>query len=155
MENRLLPASDYAIGNPPDLSTWNCDGGYTSSAYRTRFTESSITWGDFIVAPDQLHLWFWTSSQVCYCFKFEIVDFPVDANAPVMHTSESGAVVLFGHEDSFTFCRFNGAVDSPTCTVHKLYTPVPVNLSQHVLVDDHLGIVYICSEDTISAVYYA
>ena len=152
----LVPASDLIEGSSTsELSTLSSEGAYTSCAYRMYFDYIRSNVG----SPGMLNLSFWASPENHHLFRFV----PPSFSAVLRYRNESGAVYLFKFEDMdyYSLYRFHADTVPPTCTEHHLFLPTVLfprlraAARLQVLVDEHLGIVYVCSKEDISAVFYA
>ncbi len=153
----LVPASDLIEGSSTsDLSTLSSEGAYKSCAYRM-FLRLVYVCSD-IGSPKKLTLPFWVSPETHHLFNFV----PPSFSIMLRYQNESGAVCLFNFEDMdyYSLYRFHADTVPPTCAEHHLFLPTVLHprfwfpARIQVLVDEHLGIIYVCSREDISAVFY-
>ena len=151
MEFLSISASDIAKV-PRDLTD---DGAYTSCSYRIRANIHWFAWDD----GGKMDLSFWPSLATCYKFRFSLPTLDI----ALKHWNESGRLLLCGYKylgaHYFPLYRLHDDPYQPTCTRHHLSIPLEfvrdITEPYRVLIDDHLGIVYVSSETTISALCYA
>jgi len=109
-------------------------------------------------SPEKLTLSFWASPETYHLFNFV----PPSFSTMLRYQNESGAVCLYKFEDMdyYSLYRFHADTVPPICTEHHLFLPTVLHpriwtaTRLHVLVDEHLGIIYVCSREDISAVFY-
>ncbi len=141
----MIPISDI-IG---DLTALSSDGAYKSCVYRIPLSSQWFISDRTFIA----HLRFWTAPQDEHYFKL-----PTPSNLiTLQYHGESRAQYLLGLDVAkygvqYYIYRFQAANDSPTCTAHRISFPVRLyGIEAHsahhgLLIDDHLGIIYICDE---------
>lgn len=141
------------------LSTLTSEGAYKACHYRLPFFDHWIVCDTPSTHASSLHFGIPPRAEKLFTFMK-----PLAEPMCMLGQSESGLLSLFGFSKDIFLYRFRPSNDPPACTEHLLSLPGSVripdgcarsHLACCVLIDEHLGILYVCDREAISACYYA